>query len=663
MNVKFVLLHVKNWLKIKKEQFFHFIEMENKNRVFMIVYFTLFLVLFALPSLISLNYSSFIPVNWIISSIILGIILPWLRLSQTKFAVLISIFVAVLITFLNSLSFVSFWLQGQGITREVLWHFDVTNLPTVIKTFKIIFFVAIFYLVISIPFWAIQNKFNKKRVFSWVLLLFSLTLFTPLQETISVLRTDKVTEPYSPTELVNKYFFGRMTSNKIIFTRKPPNILIIYMESLEQTYLDEEKFGDITVNLKKQLGKSVQFSKISQTFGTGWTIAGIFSSHCGFPLLTSTSGNQALAAFNPNSIGAGSFSSILNKNGYNTVFMGGADTNFGGKKSFLMHNGYDEVLGRTELITQIPDEKKINEWGLYDDDLLDLVYTKLETLTKEKKPFLLTTLTVDTHHPNGTPSKSIPKVSDDNIINAVNGSDKIISNLLQKIKDAHLDKNLMIVILSDHLAMRNTVSDILDKTDDRYLIFGISAPWLKPAIINKPGTHFDIGPTILNAAGILNYGKFPLGQSLLRHDSGFMDANKITYSHFKGFDIIKLSDKYDIKSGALVFDAKEQLIQIGNKIIPITFEGRKMYQNRVFIAQFNEEKESIEDVFTISMDPETLRKQNRTQFINYTANYIKPPKNKIYIIFNAHKGFFIIQNKKISTLELLDKQELRYKDL
>ena len=68
--------------------------------------------------------------------------------------------------------------------------------------------------------------------------------------------------------------------------RKPRNIVWIYGESLERTYLDETAFPGLMPNLNRLAAQSLDVRGLTQAEGGGWTIAGLVSSMCGVPLTT-----------------------------------------------------------------------------------------------------------------------------------------------------------------------------------------------------------------------------------------------------------------------------------------------------------------------------------------------------------------------------------------
>src|SRR5690606_1491783 len=72
---------------------------------------------------------------------------------------------------------------------------------------------------------------------------------------------------------------------------RPKNIVWIYGESLERTYLDQEAFPGLLPGLSQLVRQGLDFRDIASPQGTGWTIAGIVGSMCGVPL-TATRGDE-----------------------------------------------------------------------------------------------------------------------------------------------------------------------------------------------------------------------------------------------------------------------------------------------------------------------------------------------------------------------------------
>ncbi|MDM8568775.1 sulfatase-like hydrolase/transferase, partial [Thiotrichales bacterium HSG1] len=202
------------------------------------------------------------------------------------------------------------------------------------------------------------------------------------------------------------------------------NLVFIYLESLESIYLEETIFPELTPNIKNFITTGLSFTNMYQTNGTGWTIAGIVSSQCGTPLLDNNSianGNDILQAdLLVNAICLGD---VLNKAGYVQEYMGGASGKFAGKKSFFNNHKYDKISGLNDLVT----DNNSYGWGIYDDALFQIAAKKYVQLADNNKPFNLTLLTLDTHHPEGRPSPSCKAYAhrDDSILNAVYCTDQL----------------------------------------------------------------------------------------------------------------------------------------------------------------------------------------------------------------------------------------------
>ncbi|MGV0033842.1 MAG: sulfatase-like hydrolase/transferase [Candidatus Azotimanducaceae bacterium WSBS_2022_MAG_OTU7] len=215
------------------------------------------------------------------------------------------------------------------------------------------------------------------------------------------------------------------------------NLVLIYLEGLEATYLDQSLFGNVLPALNSTQQEAIAFTNMIQTAGTGYTIAGIVASQCGTPMLfnaTSTDPNDFL--YNGFLNQATCLGDILNAAGYQQVFVGGASLEFSGKGQFLESHQYNRVLGRKALLARLDDANYHTGWGLYDDSLFDIARDEFTRLAAGQEPFNLTLLTIDTHSP-GKPSASCLPFSeaDNSILDAVYCTDQLLSGFLAFLKD------------------------------------------------------------------------------------------------------------------------------------------------------------------------------------------------------------------------------------
>lgn len=292
-----------------------------------------------------------------------------------------------------------------------------------------------------------------------------------------------------------------ISPGKIITGTNKKNLILIYSESLENTFSDEKITGsDRLYPLTKIKDYSTTFNQFRQTFGTGWTMAGIVASQCGIPLrpLTMFNHNKSTEqseSFLPNITCMGD---ILKRHGYHNVFMGGASLNFSGKGKFFKQHGYSELYGKEEWNNL--GFKEFNSWGLYDNDLLKFAKKRIDTLEKERSPYNLTILTVDTHEPNGFINSECKRLGVKDYSGILTCNAMLIREFIGYIESKGYLKNTVVVIMGDHLKMGGALVENLNKKYER-TIFNkfISADELTK---NRESiTHFSIFPSILYALG------------------------------------------------------------------------------------------------------------------------------------------------------------------
>ena len=155
--------------------------------------------------------------------------------------------------------------------------------------------------------------------------------------------------------------------------RDPPNLLLLYLESLERTYTDRERFGEAYAHLEALGEKALVFEGVRQVDNTGWTMAGMIASQCGTPLMPAgllhDSQFEPLGKVVP---GVDCLGDLLADKGYALSYMGGASTRFAGKGVFYRDHGFDRVLGREELEPRLEKPGYMNSWGLYDLSLIHI---------------------------------------------------------------------------------------------------------------------------------------------------------------------------------------------------------------------------------------------------------------------------------------------------
>lgn len=374
---------------------------------------------------------------------------------------------------------------------------------------------------------------------------------------------------YMPQSIdFNKYYKKPTVSSQ---KTNGMNLVYIYAESLEKTYFDESLFPGLMKNIKELKKKSTEFTDIQQVPGVGWTIAGMTASQCGIPLFTVSGENSILQTVpDENNIkglakkkktkfltrdtgensmgnmdtflrGATCLGDVFSTLGYHLVYMQGASIGFSGKNKFYGTHSFNEVFGRDKLIGRLEDSSYKNGWGLYDDSLLPMVYDKFIELSKKGNKFALFALTLDTH-PYEAASRSCKGIpygdGDNSILNSAHCSDKLIADFIKKIQKSKYGKDTIIILTSDHLAMRNSATEFLLQKERKDLFLIFDPRTNKYIEIDKKGSMFDVGPTILHTLDINT--DLGLGRNL------FIDTS--LYASFKNFNKKLLSWRDSILS-------------------------------------------------------------------------------------------------------------------
>jgi len=314
--------------------------------------------------------------------------------------------------------------------------------------------------------------------------------------------------------------------------RDAPNLLILYLESIERTY-SNDIFGDAYASLNELGKQGTVFEGVRQMDNTGWTMAGMIASQCGVPLMPA--GLLHDSQFEPLSKvvpGVDCLGDILAEQGYQLSYLGGASTQFAGKGLFYRGHQFNTVQGREELEPQLSDPEYVNSWGLYDDTLYDITADEIRRLEKEDNgPWGVVTLNLAGHAPNGYPSQSCVKQQGEfdgqDILYSVKCSTWLARDLIGRLKSEGLLDNTLVVILSDHLTMRVSVWDQLTALDRDNTLIMIGDD-IQPQRIRRDATMLDVFPTLLDALGFrLERSRAGLGTSLFSDQRTLVEAHGI----------------------------------------------------------------------------------------------------------------------------------------
>ena len=362
----------------------------------------------------------------------------------------------------------------------------------------------------------------------------------------SILNTSKIFEE----EYVDPMAAG------VEFPEEKRNLIYIFLESIETTYLSEEQGGGlkdrcIMPELYDLANKNINFSHndgvggFVTPNGTTWTAAAMAAQTSGIPL-------KAPASFERNAYGADSFlpgansiTTLLKEHGYYQTLMVGSDATFANRDVYFKDHGIDKIY---DLYTAqedgiVPEGYHV-WWGMEDKYLFKYAQQELTKIAAKDQPFAFTMLTVDTHFTNGYICDLCDDEYEEQYDNVISCSSKQVAKFVKWIQRQSFYKDTTIVIVGDHLTMDSEyIQRNVDSGYDQRVyncIINSAVPASDEISKNREFCTLDMFPTTIAAMG----GKIPgerlgLGTNLfsdtptLVEEMGFKKFNEQIYMNSK----------------------------------------------------------------------------------------------------------------------------------
>lgn len=374
------------------------------------------------------------------------------------------------------------------------------------------------------------------------------------------------------------------------FPEKKRNLIYIYMESTELTFMDEAHGGAFPDNL---LPEMTALSKEGEDFsgagesrnggialpGATWTMGAIFAQSTGLPLKISIEQNSmdSQKAFFPS---VTAIQDILKEEGYTQKFLLGSVGYFGGRELYMKDHGDVKVedFSYWKRKNKFPKDYWVN-WGFEDEKLYSYAREELSNLAKEDKPFNLTLLTVDTHFPDGYVCRLCQNNYPDNqYANVYRCASRQVTDFVNWIKKQDFYENTTIVISGDHPTMDRDFCDHVPKSYQRkvYTVFLNAAAKRKERNKREYAT-FDYFPTTLAAMGVEIPGnRLGLGTDL------FSGESTLTEKFGKKEEKKELEERSDF------------MIKLGNIDKDSAFKQKEEKEQKKKTEKENKEKEKKE---------------------------------------------------------------------
>ena len=392
-------------------------------------------------------------------------------------------------------------------------------------------------IVLTSAFYFAFDKIQFIKKHDWlVMIVLVLTFSTTLLWNIDVF--DYLKYEMQTSNIISDNYIDPEETN-ITFPDKKRNLILIIVESLENSFLTKENGGAWNYSIIPELSNLLK-EEDTLTFnsknigmhmlhGTSYTSSAIVANNAGIPIKVqgTTSGYGTENFMN----GSYTLGDLLYKNGYTNEVVSGATTDFGGLKSFYKNHGNFKVIDLNSLneYGYTLDKDDYGKWGFNDNYLFEVARDRLDKLSQDDKPFDLQLITIDTHFFNGFVGKYSETKFDKQYENAYATTSRLIYEFINYVKSKPYYKDTTIVVVGDHLTMQT--SFINDKMFKDRTIYNCIVNSYNKELSNKDRIYsaLDNYPTIVSAiGGQIEGNRLGLGVNLFSSEKTLLERYGIS---------------------------------------------------------------------------------------------------------------------------------------
>lgn len=371
--------------------------------------------------------------------------------------------------------------------------------------FKAIRFILIYpaLLCFVTVFFAKKTLFKMKsaRKYCHILLaLFIVIFLTLIYGFISFQNT------YYPrqTSLSDEEEIILASKENIRFPFSKRNLIVIFLESFEQTFQDKAFFKQSLVEpLEKFEEKGISFAHYQDGFGMTPSMPSLIAFYTGLPVFNTKPFSQKLPFQDVYSLGK-----ILKDAGYYNMSLIACKGTFEGGRKFFENNGMYENID-WEVIDQTYPQFDKKNWGYADKDLFWIARQKIMEL-ENKQPFFFLIQTMDTHANYFPPSRGEDRF-EKKAYNIIYNTAMETANFLSWLENQKIYEKTTIVVLGDHLRKGSDIEYPNERNVYNLFINAVIAPKNKNRTLNQ----IDLFPSVLEAIGVkIKNHKLGLGTSV-----------------------------------------------------------------------------------------------------------------------------------------------------
>ena len=242
---------------------------------------------------------------------------------------------------------------------------------------------------------------------------------------------------------VTDSLYGNASSSEQVINLSlstPVNVIVIIWESFTEKALHisiDNKEVTPEFNRLKQQG--IYFSNL---YASGdRTNKGVPAILSGYPAMPNTTIIHSPAKSEKLPV----LSRLFKEKGYYTPFFYGGEPEFANIKSYLLHAGFNPIIGKNDFAAKDMNSK----WGAHDGVVMNRFF---EDLSKSTKPFFATWLTLSSHEPFETPVSTTFKGNDitTKFFNSLHYTDQVVSEFIERCSQQSWWNNTIVVITGDN---------------------------------------------------------------------------------------------------------------------------------------------------------------------------------------------------------------------
>ncbi len=295
--------------------------------------------------------------------------------------------------------------------------------------------------------------------------------------------------------------------------REGYDVVLLVCESWGHKLLDyDSRYGiDLLCSMRQHLeADPVWLNFLSATNGTIDAVEA-FTTSCPYPRLFTTRYRNCELPY--------SSARVWQNAGYSTHFVSGIEISWRNLFEVLPHQGFDDVTGKFEILSERPDAEVNHTWGVYDHAMLDYLLSKINEPKTDGKPRFFMALTSTNHTPFEFPADyvlpdiAVPSdpsafaIDDKTVIyeylRGYQYTSRALGDFLTALKASPAGRHTIVAITGDHntrlVLPYPEGEDEMWKYSVPFYLYVPEAPaeWRSLAQ-TRYGSHEDIIPTLAN---------------------------------------------------------------------------------------------------------------------------------------------------------------------